>query len=279
VQGLLSVLLALTFQTPAPDSWHVRTSGDQAEQPIITLDLSALKPVSGPGFQMDPILFVRCRDQQLMIYVATGWLLQSDDSVTGLTPVRIGWDTAAAQGARWIRSTDNTAAFAPDPFAFLAALQAHGALRFEIHPVDVAAITVAFNTQGLSTHVWAITSACPAAGRRTAGADTAPMHPDSAGAVFIERAVDQRPAIVSGPRLVYPEMLRRAGISGRVLVQTIIDTTGRAEPGSIRVTRTDHPGLNASAIDYVSGAHFRPARLHGRAVRVLIYLPIDFVIR
>ncbi len=68
-------------------------------------------------------------------------------------------------------------------------------------------------------------------------------------------------------------------IQGRVLVQAIIDTTGRAEPQSVKVIQSPNPGFDQSAKNYVLRALFRPARVHGRAVRVLINLPIDFKIK
>ena len=82
--------------------------------------------------------------------------------------------------------------------------------------------------------------------------------------------------MLSGPVLQYPDLLRQAGISGRVLVQAIIDTLGRAEPNSVKVLQSPNPGFDQSAKDYVLKALFRPARVHGRAVRVLIQTPVDF---
>jgi len=70
--------------------------------------------------------------------------------------------------------------------------------------------------------------------------------------------------------------LKQAGIQGRVLVQAIVDTLGRAEQGSIKVLQSPNPGFDQPARNYVQKALFRPARVHGRAVRVLIQIPIEF---
>jgi len=96
--------------------------------------------------------------------------------------------------------------------------------------------------------------------------------------VFMEAIVEEKPSVLSGPTLQYPELLRQAGIQGRVMVQAIIDTTGRAEPPSVKVLQSPNPGFDQSAKNYVVKALFRPARVHGRAVRVLINIPIDFKI-
>jgi protein TonB len=94
--------------------------------------------------------------------------------------------------------------------------------------------------------------------------------------VFMEAIVEEKPAVLSGPPPTYPELLKQAGIQGRVLVQAIVDTLGRAEASSIKVLQSPNPGFDQSARNYVQKALFRPARVHGRAVRVLIQIPIEF---
>jgi len=90
--------------------------------------------------------------------------------------------------------------------------------------------------------------------------------------------VDDPPALLAGPALVYPEVLRRAGTTGTVVVQVVIDTLGRAEPRSL-VLESSYAGFETAARAYVLGAVFRPGRTHGRAVRVLVRLPIGFTLR
>jgi len=94
--------------------------------------------------------------------------------------------------------------------------------------------------------------------------------------VFMEAIVEEKPAVLSGPVAQYPELLRQAGIQGRVMVQAIIDTLGRAEPNSIKVLQSPNPGFDQSAKTWAMKTLFRPARVHGRAVRVLIQIPIDY---
>lgn len=96
--------------------------------------------------------------------------------------------------------------------------------------------------------------------------------------VFMEAIVEEKPSVLSGPIAVFPELLKQAGIQGRVVVQAVIDTLGRAEPGTVKVLQSPNPGFDQSAKSYVVKALFRPARVHGRAVRVLINIPIDYKI-
>src|SRR3989442_6145725 len=46
--------------------------------------------------------------------------------------------------------------------------------------------------------------------------------------VFMEAIVEEKPAVLSGPTLQFPELLRQAQIHGRGPVQAIVDTLGRA---------------------------------------------------
>ena len=103
------------------------------------------------------------------------------------------------------------------------------------------------------------------------GVDGAPDGPWS------PTAVEVPPALLAGPPLAYPELLRRAGTTGTVVVQVVIDTLGRAEPGSLAL-ESSHAGFEAAARAYVLGAVFRPGRTRGRAVRVLVRLPIGFTL-
>ncbi len=89
--------------------------------------------------------------------------------------------------------------------------------------------------------------------------------------------VEDPPALLAGPPVAYPEGLRRAGITGTVVVQVVIDSLGRAEPRSL-VLESSHAGFEAAARAYVLRSLFRPGRTHGRAVRVLVRLPIGFTL-
>jgi TonB family protein len=91
-------------------------------------------------------------------------------------------------------------------------------------------------------------------------------------------AVEEPPILLAGPPAAYPEPLRRAGIGGRVVIEAVIDTGGRAEPGSARVVASPDRRFDAAAQGYLLRALFRPARVHGRAVRVLVRVPIDFTL-
>lgn len=99
------------------------------------------------------------------------------------------------------------------------------------------------------------------------------------GMAFIEAVVDEKPSLVSPPQLDYPDLLRQAGIEGTVLIEVIIDTTGHAEPASLRVAQSSNRAFEMSARDAVLKSLYRPGRVRGQAVRVLVQVPINFNIR
>jgi protein TonB len=94
--------------------------------------------------------------------------------------------------------------------------------------------------------------------------------------VFMDSVLEEKPELLRGPTLRYPAWLAEAGIEGRVIVQLILDTLGRAEPTSLNVIQTPNAGFDQPAMNYVLRARFRPGLIHGRPVRVLLNLPIDF---
>lgn len=94
------------------------------------------------------------------------------------------------------------------------------------------------------------------------------------------RLVDEVPALVSHPEIRYPDVLRQAGIEGRVLVETVLDTLGRAELGSMRIASSTGTALfEIEALRVVLASRYRAARVDGQPVRVRIQVPVNFTLR
>jgi protein TonB len=96
--------------------------------------------------------------------------------------------------------------------------------------------------------------------------------------VFIEALVDEPPIRLSAPPLSYPPLLRDAGIQGQVIIEVVIGTDGHPEPETLRVIESTNKAFERSARDAVLGAVYRPGRMRGQAVRVLVRQPIVFSI-
>lgn len=76
---------------------------------------------------------------------------------------------------------------------------------------------------------------------------------------------------------LYPTVLRDAGVSGEATLQFIVGTDGRVEPASIRVVSATHDQFGEASRRAVERFRFRPAKVNGTPVRVLISLPINWV--
>lgn len=96
----------------------------------------------------------------------------------------------------------------------------------------------------------------------------------------VPRSVLQEvPVLLQAPIPAYPTRMREAGIEGNVVIEVVVDTLGHAEPGSLRVVSSDHAEFAAPARASIAAAMFRPARVMGRPVRVLVRVPVGFRIR
>jgi protein TonB len=94
--------------------------------------------------------------------------------------------------------------------------------------------------------------------------------------VFLEANVDDPPSLISQGPQRYPEVLKAAGIAGRVVLTFVIDTSGHPEPSTITIISTPHPGFAPAAKEMVSNLVFHPGRVHGQAVAVLVRQSINF---
>ena len=96
---------------------------------------------------------------------------------------------------------------------------------------------------------------------------------------FLEAVVDVKPSIVFLPSPEYPVQLRVKGVGGRVLVECIVDTMGIVEPNSVKILQTPDTAFSRATIEALVQARFTPARVKGKAVRVLVDVPIDFNVK
>jgi protein TonB len=100
-----------------------------------------------------------------------------------------------------------------------------------------------------------------------------------AGSAIDERLVDRAPRLIGQavePR--YPASLREAGVQGRVVVQFVVDTLGRAELGELQVIESAHPQFVESVRAALSRYRFSVGEAAGRKVRTRVQLPFDFTL-
>lgn len=92
----------------------------------------------------------------------------------------------------------------------------------------------------------------------------------------MERPVlKSRQAVQRALQTYYPPLLREAGIGGTVGVNFWIDASGRVVRRGV-ATSSGHPALDEAALKVADEMEFEPARSGGRAVGVVVAIPIRF---
>jgi TonB family protein len=66
------------------------------------------------------------------------------------------------------------------------------------------------------------------------------------------------------------------GVEGRVVVQAVVDTTGRVEPGTIEVVRATRSEFERPAVDMLRISRFTPGRSDTRAIQMLVRVRVVF---
>jgi protein TonB len=80
------------------------------------------------------------------------------------------------------------------------------------------------------------------------------------------------------PRPRYPTDLQRAGIEGTLLVQFVVDSTGRVDEKTLTFPTGAQPGFLHAIHDALVRSRFFPAELAGMRVRQLVQQQFTFVI-
>jgi protein TonB len=91
----------------------------------------------------------------------------------------------------------------------------------------------------------------------------------------VERQVTMR---AGSPGPVYPDILRQAGVEGETLVSFVVDTSGRAVPGSFTVVRSTHELFTAAVRNALPRMRFVPAEVGEKKVAQLVQQPFSFSI-
>ncbi len=84
------------------------------------------------------------------------------------------------------------------------------------------------------------------------------------------------PSTRLGMFLDYPSLAAANGSQGNVQTQFIVDATGRVEPGSARVLRSNDAEFNRTTIRAIEATTFRPGLSRGCPVRVLVQVNVMY---
>ena len=94
--------------------------------------------------------------------------------------------------------------------------------------------------------------------------------------------VEHMPQLIGGlgeiqKKIKYPEIARKAGLEGRVVIQFIVDENG--EVSSPEFLRKIGGGCDEEALRVLREARFTPGMQRGKAVKVKMSLPITFKLK
>jgi TonB family protein len=95
--------------------------------------------------------------------------------------------------------------------------------------------------------------------------------------IYFEFEVQERVKPLPGNRPPqYPPSLRKNHIEGQVLLQFVVDSTGRPLPRTTKVLRSSHDDFTKAVLLVLPGFRFEPARRGGRSVAQLVQMPFHF---
>ena len=98
------------------------------------------------------------------------------------------------------------------------------------------------------------------------------------GEVFLAAEVDETPQAtdMAACSPEFPPVMKSAGIPGRVVMQFVVNTDGKADPGSLKVMNSTHKAFEDPARAAILKCPFKPGRSRGQPVRVLVQQAVSF---
>jgi TonB family protein len=94
--------------------------------------------------------------------------------------------------------------------------------------------------------------------------------------IYLELDVQKPVTVAYYLQPIYPRELRKDNVEGEVVVEFVVDTTGRAEMDTFKVLRSSNWAFTQSARAAVMGMRFHPAELLGHKVRQRVRQPFTF---
>ena len=104
--------------------------------------------------------------------------------------------------------------------------------------------------------------------------------PEAEPEIFV--VVEEQPKPIGGmasiyKHITYPDMARRAGVEGMVVLEFVVDERG--DVSDARIIKGVGAGLDEAALEAVNKVKFTPGRQRGKAVKVRMTLPITFKLK
>jgi periplasmic protein TonB len=104
--------------------------------------------------------------------------------------------------------------------------------------------------------------------------DPTPLQPSGPSAYDSFLPSSTLPKLVHQVRADYPEIARRSGLEGTVLVHALVDVNGRVD--KVKLIQGVHPILDKAALEAARKCQFTPARQREIKVKVWVAIPYRF---
>lgn len=204
-------------------------------------------------------------------------------AITEIISIRIDDDLAGAIAQQQAEAAKPARAAAATPDA--SALPTRAVAEVESTTTNTA--TMSTTTVGSPDGVENGVSDGSANGTDTGTPDGTATQPDGTGLGTGEgdgsdefMAVEKDPAFSLADlyrTLRYPDMARRAGVEGTVLVKVLVGKSGQVE--QLGVMASDNAMLTTAALDAVRRLRFTPAEQQGEPVACWVRIPVRFELR
>jgi len=102
--------------------------------------------------------------------------------------------------------------------------------------------------------------------------------PDAGGVYYAFQVEKQTVPIDGNPKPQYPSMLESARVDGLVLVQFVVDTTGRVDMSTFKVLEATNELFVDAVKRVLPGWRFYPAEAGGHKVPQLVQMPLVFTV-
>lgn len=103
--------------------------------------------------------------------------------------------------------------------------------------------------------------------------DAPPPPPEEEEPIVEFYALSDKPEVINRVEPTYPDLARKAGIEGMVVVKVLIGTKGDVE--KVEVVKS-HPMLDDAAMDAAKQFKFKPGKQRDRFVKVWMTIPFTF---
>ena len=98
------------------------------------------------------------------------------------------------------------------------------------------------------------------------------------GQVFLAAEVDETPQVENPAACQpkFPAVMQSAGIPGKVVMQFVVNTDGKIDPGTLKVVSSTHKAFEDPAKEALGRCSFKPGKSRGQPVRVLVQQSMSF---